>query len=46
MYVKGATEAENKAYKEFLAYMEEKRKDAKDILEAEGERKERARRKG
>ena len=45
MYVKGATEAENKAYKEFLEYMEEKRKDAKDILEAEGERKARASRK-
>ena len=45
MYVKGATEAENKAYKEFLEYMEEKRKEAKEMLEADDERKARARKK-
>ena len=45
MYVTGATEAENEAYSQFLTYMEKKRKEARDLLEADEERKAVARKK-
>ena len=45
LYVKGVSEVENTAYREFLEYLEEKRKEARDLLEADGEGKLRAKKK-
>ena len=45
IYVTGATEAENKAYSEFLMYMEKKREEAKELLEEDEQRKSRYRKK-
>ena len=42
LYVKGATKEENLAYKRFLDYMEEKRLEARLRLDADEEKKDRA----
>ena len=45
LWVQGAAKSDNERYKIFLAYMEEKREEARERLRAEEERKEVARRK-
>ena len=44
-YVKGASKEENQRYGEFLTYMEEKREEARCLLEEDNERKRRAKEK-
>ena len=45
LYVKGASKEENLAYRRFLAYMEEKRQEARILLQEEEERKREAKEK-